>query len=113
MQGVEGAHGRGKRFPCAIEHGLGELDERNARQKGAGVVAVDLGRAAGMDAIPDLEFEQPAGNEVFEPEALRGTAAFREDVRQGNGSIEVDQGTSRSARSSSSSPITSSNFIVG
>src|SRR5437016_14484780 len=67
----------------------------------AGLLAMRAGEPARMNPIPQLVFEQTAGDQLLLPQGRGWRAILRQQVGQGDRRIEIDHRSSRSCRSSS------------
>src|SRR5438132_9224529 len=63
-----------------------------------------------MHVIPNLVFDEPAGDQRLLPERVRGRSTLAEQLGERDGAVEIDQ---RSSRSRSSSCISSSKGTIG
>src|SRR5215470_16163742 len=97
---IQGSYRLGERFQRSREHGRSELYEREPTQQRAHFIRVRARQFPRMNSGPNLILDEPAGNERLSPQPVRRSAVFREQMRQRNRSIQVNQ---RSLRSCSSS----------
>src|SRR2546427_1451535 len=100
MKGIQRSHRLWKGLQRPRQHGRSELDQGQATQQCAHFVGVGSRQFARMYSSPNLVLDKPAGDQGFAPEVFRWRAVFRQEMRQRNRSIEVNQ---RSLRSCSSS----------
>jgi hypothetical protein len=102
MEGVERAHRVGKRSERPREDLGHHLDEGQTREQLTGGVAVGPRVVPRVEPYPELVLEKPTGDEVLRPEILRRTPVFRQELRQRDGRVDVDQRSFRSSDSSAS-----------
>src|ERR1051326_8390313 len=110
MQGVQGAHGYWKRFDCSCQHRRFKFNEDKPPNQGSSRITVRSRKSARVDAVPDLVYKQPTGNQNLTPDRLRRRAILGQEMRQGDRRIQIDH---RSSRSCCNSRISSPNGMTG
>jgi hypothetical protein len=110
MEGIQRPHRLWKRLQGPRQYGRSELDQGQAAEQRAHLVGVRARQFAHVNSSPNLVFDQPAGDQRLAPEAFGRRAVFRQEMRQRNRGIEVDQ---RSLRSSSSSRCNLRKVVTG
>jgi hypothetical protein len=100
MERIQSSRGFGKGLQGPRQHRRSELDQGQATQESAHFVRMRSRQFTRVYPSPNLVLDEPARNQGLSPQALRRCAVFRQQMRQRNRSIEIDQRSSRSCSSS-------------
>src|SRR5215470_3243124 len=110
MQGVECPHGDRKRLQGAGDDWRRQFDQRHMADQGSRRLAMRWPKAPRVDAVPDLIFEEAAGNHGFAPDRFGRRAILCQQMCESDRTVEIDHWSSRSCCNSFSR---SRNAMIG